>query len=434
MTPYTEIRTLNVIGVASAVLLVGGIGTWASTTEIAGAVIAPGTVAVESGVKAVQHPTGGVVSQILVKSGSHVEKGQVLIRLDDTVTRATLRAVRSQLDEDEAKAARLQAEQDDDTTIAFPPDLMGRKSEQAAANAMDGERKLFLARKRERDGEKSELAQQIAQTREEIRGLSAELDAKKREIVLIKDELTGVTSLYNQKLVPMSRLKALQRRETQLEGQRGDYIAKIARSRGKISELRLQILQLDKKFYSQVVKDLREAQNKIVDLVQRAAVAQDRLKRIDIRAPQAGTVFELKVHTIGAVIHGGDTIMRIVPKGDPLVIQANVPPKDIDQVSVGTKVMVRILAGNLRTTPEVAGTLTEVSPDLTQRQKADGKSIPSHYRVRVALAKAASGGEGRIRLVPGMPAEAFIETDRRTPMQYLLKPLRDQIARVFRER
>lgn len=432
--PYQAIRRLNLIGLAVIVVLVGGMGGWASTAHIAGAVIARGSVVVSSDVKKVQHPTGGVVGSILVEDGSQVREGQVVMRIDDTVTRSTLGMVRSQLVQNAARAARLLAERDGAKSIEFPQSLMARKGDKSMDSAISGEIKLFEARRRARLGQKSQLRERIVQTNEEIRGLSAQRNAKEQEIKLISQELVGVTALYEKNLVSVSRLMTLQRDKARLEGERGQYIADIARAQGKISETELQILQLDQDFRSDVLKDLRETQGKVAEFTERVTAAEDQLGRVDIRAPQAGTVLQLTVHTVGGVIKAGETIMEIVPSGDALVIEAKVAPQDIDQVAVGAQAAVRIMAGEHRTMQDIIGVLTRVSADLTRDRTQGEQTGQAYYLVRVSLPKEELRRLHGLRLVPGMPAEVFIQTYDRTPLQYLLKPLRDQVARTFRER
>ena len=433
--PYQAIRRLNLIGLAIIVLLVGGIGGWASTMQLAGAVIAPGLVVVELSVKKVQHPTGGVVGEILVKEGDSVEEGQVVMRLDDTITRSTLGVVRSQLDEFTAREARLLAEREGADAIDFPETLTARRDEKSVATAITGEEKLFEARRQARAGQRSQLRERIAQSNDEIRGLSAQQDAKEREVKFISEELIGVTELYGKNLVSISRLMTLQRDKARLEGERGQHIAEIARARGKISETELQILQLDQDFRTEVLKDLRETQGKIAELKERVTAAEDQLKRVEIRATQSGIVLQLAVHTVGGVIGNGETIMQIVPRADVLVVEAKVAPQDIDQIAVGARTIVRIMAGDQRTMPDVTGVLTRVSADLTRDQPQAGQQAgQAYYLVRVSLPEEEVRRLVNLRLVPGMPAEAFIQTYARTPMQYLLKPLHDQIARTFRER
>jgi HlyD family secretion protein len=343
--------------------------------------------------------------------------------------------MRSQLDEWMAREARLLAERDDASAIVFPAQVTGRGNDASATMAMAGEEKLFESRKTARTGQRAQLRERIRQTNEEIRGLSAQHTAKEAELDLIAKELVGVADLYSKKLVSISRYTQLQRDQTRLQGERGQLIADSARARGKISEIELQIIQLDQDFRTEVLKDLREAQGKVAELKERVTAAEDQLKRVDLRLPQAGVVHQLTVHTVGGVISNGETIMQIVPRADELVVDAKVAPNDIDQVGTGSKAAVRIMAGNQRTTPEIAGLLTRVSADLARKQQQNSaQPPPAYYTVRIALPPTEVARLKDIRLLPGMPAEVFIQTHERTPLQYLLKPLQEQIARTFRGR
>jgi len=434
LDPRGDIRRLNFIGLGAVMLLFGGVGSWAATAELAGAVIASGSVVVESNVKKVQHPTGGVVGKIFVHEGATVEEGDILIRLDDTVPRATLGVVQMQLDELLAREARLEAERDDAKEITFAETLVNRGDLPSVASAIAGERKLFQSRRAALLGQRSELEERIAQSEEEIKGYSAQQAAKEAEIGLISKELVGVTNLWNQNLVSISRLSTLQRDKARLEGERGQFIAEIAKARGKISETQLQIIRVDQEFRTDVLKELREAQGKIAELKERRTAAEDQLKRIDIRSPQSGTVLQLAVHTAGEVVSNAQTIMEIVPKADRLVIDAKVAPQDIDQLALGAKASVRIMAGDQRAAPVLFGELTRISADVTRDPSSQGAPAPPYYGVRVSLKRNDFHGASELQLLPGMQAEVFVETYARTPLQYLLKPLREQIARTFRER
>jgi len=435
--PRRAIRRLNLIGFGVVGLLVFGIGGWAAMSELAGAVIASGNIVVESNVKKVQHPHGGIVGEIFVRDGSHVEEGQLLVRLDDTVPKSTLGVVRSQLDELLARQARLVAERDGAGEITFPADLLRRTVEPQVGTAVTGERILFESRRTARNGQRSQLRERVAQVNEEIRGLTAQLAGKEDEIKFLTKELAGARDLYEKNLTTIMRYTQLQRDSARLQGERGQLIADIARAKGKIAETELQIIQVDSDFRTEVLKDLREAEGKIAELKERAIAAEDQLKRVDIRAPQAGVVYQLSVHTIGGVIKEGETIMEIVPRADSLVVQAKVAPHDIDQVAIGAEASVRVMAGNQRTTPNVNGTVFDVSPDLTRDPPQPGQPASQgqpYYQVRIRLPESEIERLGELRLMPGMPTEAFIRTQDRTALQYLLKPLHEQLARTFRER
>lgn len=431
---HARIRRLNLIGLAAIAILVLGVGGWAAVAQLSGAVIASGFVVVESNVKKVQHPNGGIVGQIFVKEGALVEENDVLVRLDDTVPRANLGILRSQLDEFTARQARLTAERDNAEAISFPEELATRGGEAPIATAMVGERKLFESRRQSRNGQRSLLQERIAQIEEEVRGLSSQRTAKESEISLIGQELKGVRELFAKNLVSIMRFMSLQRDHAKLEGEHGQLGAEIARARGRISEIDLQIIQLDKDFVTDVLKELREIEGRTAELRERMVAAADQLRRIDIRAPQSGHVHQLAVHTVGGVIGPGETIMLIVPRTDRLVVEARVAPVDIDQIAMGAPVQVRIMAGNQRTTPAVNGSVTYISADLTREPASASQPGQAYFMTRVSLSEESLKRLGELKLVPGMPAEALIETGVRTPLEFLLKPLQEQIARTFRER
>ena len=428
------IRKLNLIGLGTVAILVLGVGGWAATAQLSGAVIASGFVVVESNVKKVQHSTGGIVGQIFVKEGSLVQEGQVVVRLDDTVPRANLGVIRSQLDELTTRQARLTAERDNLEAISFPDDLTARAGESQVATAINGERKLFESRRQSRMGQRSLLQERVAQITEEVRGLSAQRKAKENEIGLIGEELIGVKELYAKNLVSIMRLMALQRDHARLEGEHGQLGADIARARGRTSEIELQIIQIDKDFSTEVLKELREIEGRIAELRERMIAAVDQLRRIDIRSPGDGTVHQLTVHTVGGVIGAGETIMLIVPGQDQLVVEARIAPVDIDQIVKGAPVQVRIMAGNQRTTPSVGGVVTQIAADLTRETATGGQPGQAYFMARISINEDSLKTLGELTLVPGMPAEALIETGVRTPLEFLLKPLQEQIARTFRER
>ena len=435
-SPQSDIRKLQLAGYSAIALAVGGFGGWAATSEITGAVIANGSIVVESSIKKVQHPSGGIVDEILVKEGTEVEAGQVLMRLDDTLTRASLGVVQAQLDRYLAREARLSAERDSLLAIPVVDASHGAALTDGFAAALAGERRLFESRRDGLAGQRAQLHDRITQMGEEIRGLTAQQESKTKEIDYIGDELSGVEQLYAKNLVSIARLKQLQRDQARLEGERGQLVAEIARSRGKIAETELQILQLDQDFRTEALKDLRETEARIAELQERANAATDELKRTTIRAPQAGIVYQLQVHTIGGVIAKGDTIMQIAPRADRLIVEAKVAPPDIDQVAMRAFVRVRVNAGNRRTTPDLDGIVTYVSPDVANEPPGTPAIAQKqqYYLVRVTLSETAIKAAGDLQLIQGMPVETYIRTQTRTPFEYLIKPLREQLARTFRER
>ncbi len=425
-----SIRLHLIIGLAIVVVLAGGLGGWASTAEISGALIAPGQIVVESNVKKVQHPTGGVVGEVLARDGDLVKAGQVLVRLDDTVTKANLAIVTKNLDGLWARAARLQAEQQGLDKIVFPKSLLDRADDPEVKTVIASESKLFDVRVNSRIGQKAQLRERITQLNEEIAGLTAQEQAKDQEIALVEKELTGVRELYDKHLVQLSRLTTLERDAARLNGERAQYIASRAQAKGKITETELQIIQVDKDMVSDVSKDLRETNDKIGEYVERKVTAEDQLRRTDIRAPQDGMVLQSTVHTVGGVITAGDAIMTIVPQTDALRVEAKVNPQDIDKLQIGQKTLLRMSAFNQRTTPELNGVVTRVSPDVT----TDQRTGQSYYTIRVSMPPEEIARLGDVRLIPGMPVEAFVQTGDRTMLSYLIKPLNDQLMRAFREK
>src|SRR5262245_43195466 len=326
------IRTYLKVGIAAVILLVGGLGGWAASTTLAGAVLAQGTVVVDSNVRKVQHLAGGIVGEIHVRDGDTVNAGDVIVRLDETITRANLAVITKQLDEFAVRGARLKAERDGRDSVAVPSSLVSRQAEPELLEILAGEHTLFESRKTARAGQKAQLGERIAQLKEEIGGLTAQQRAKAKELELVRTELAAQEQLWVKNLTSIAKYTATQREATRLDGELAQLISAAARAKGKIAETELQIIQLDQDLKSEVIKDMREIQAKEAELNERRVAAEDQLKRVDIRAPQTGIVHQLSVHTIGGVITAGEPIMLIVPSEDALVIEAKIAPQDIDQV------------------------------------------------------------------------------------------------------
>jgi len=431
LSSHNSIRWHIFAGVVIVTLLVGGLGGWASTAQLSGALIAQGSIVVDSNVKKVQHPTGGVVGEVRAHDGDHVRAGDVLIRLDETVTRANLAIVTKGLTELYARKARLAAERDGADAVPAPKEFAGHLSDPEVAEALASERKLFDLRHTSRLGQKDQLRQRVGQLREEIGGLTAQQNAKLKEKSLIEEELVGVRELWRKNLVSVDKLTALEREEARLEGERGQLVAAAAQAKGKIAETELQVLQVDQDLSSDVAKELRETDSKIGEFVERKVTAEDQLRRTDIRSPQNGVVFQSTANTVGGVITaGGDPIMLIVPEADILLVEVKVEPKDIDQVKFGQPVVLRFSAFNQRTTPELNGTVVRIAADTS----SDQRTGQTYYLVRISMSAEEIDRLGSVRLTPGMPVEAFIQTGERTLMSYLMKPLHDQLMRSFREK
>lgn len=408
--------------------LVGGVGVWAAQTEIAGAVIAQGTVVVESNVKKVQHPSGGIVGEIFVKNGDFVHAGDLLLRLDETLTRANLQMITKQLSELTIQEARLIAERDHTSEVLLPAGLSVTDAD--IDEILKGERNLFQSRRDSREGQKSQLRERISQLDQEFAGISGQIDAKAREIQLIAKQLQDLETLEEKKLVTAATMVALRREAARLEGEYGQLKSSAAQTRGRVTEIELQILRIDQDARTEIVKELRDTQSKIAEYGERRVAAEDQLKRVELKAPQSGMVHQLSVHTVGGVINAGETVLLIVPDSDKLVVEAKISPHDIDQVIASSTAMLRFAAFNTRTTPELVGNIKSISADLAQ----DPRTGDSYYTGRIEITEGELKRLNGSKLVPGMPAEVHIKTHDRTALSYLVKPIEDQFSRAFRER
>ncbi|MBN9670693.1 HlyD family type I secretion periplasmic adaptor subunit [Roseibium aggregatum] len=419
------VRNHLLFSLVLAIFVVAGIGGWAALTEISGAVVSSGTVVVESSTKQVQHREGGIVREIRVKNGDVVKAGDLLISLDDTVTRANLAVITKQLRELTAQEYRLEAERDDVRAIQWP--------QERAAQLGDierGQQMLLEARQNSKDGRKNQLEEQIRQYNQQTLGLEAQVTAKVSEISLIKEELSDLDNLLDKQLVSKSRVTALKRERARLEGEYGDLIAQIARTREAISERRIQILQIEETYRAEVLENLQDVRSRIAQLEEQQIAAEDELTRVDILAPRNGYVHQLSVHTIGGVIAPGETVMQVVPKEDKLIVETQVRPVDIDQMAPGQTARVRFPSFDQRTTPELNAELLTVSADLTK----DERTGTSFYVARLSIDDQEFAKLGDKELVPGMPVETFMQTGDRTVLSYLMKPIVDQVAHAMRER
>lgn len=423
-----SIRLHLLVGVSAAALLIVGGGAWAATTELAGAIIANGELSVASNVKSVQHPTGGVIAAINVHEGDAVTAGEVLIRLDDTTAKASLAVAVRSLQQYEAREARLEAEREGADSITFPADLMEKASDPDVASQMAGEAKLFQLRLDARNGQKAQLSDAVDQLNAEIAGDQEQIDARQKQIDLDNTDLGRLQPALTKGLALSQQVTDLQRAVASLQGEVGGLQSEIAQARGKIAQTKLQIIQVDQDARSEVASDLRDTQYQITQLTEKEIAAQDELSKIDIRAPQNGRVNQLSVHTVGGVAAPGETLMQIVPVDDALTVEFHIAPTDIDQVALGQKAFLRFSAFDERTTPEVTGTVSLVSADLT----VDQRTGASYYTGRITPDPEQLAKLDKLKLTPGMPVEAFIETQERTALNYVVKPLSDQVMRAFR--
>ncbi len=423
------LRQSSIAGMAMIALFAGTVGLWAATSTLSGAVVAGGQFVVDTSVKKIQHSTGGIVGELKVKEGDRVSAGDLLVRLDETLTRANLLVVSKQLDEYIGRQARLEAERDGASEVKMPAEFAHRLNDPAVQKIMASERTLFDARRASRDAQKDQLKKRIAQSQDEITGLKAQQEAKVREAELIVEELKGVRELYQKNLVQLPRLNALERDAASIEGQRGQLVAAVAQAESRIAETSFQIIQIDEQMRAEAMGELREIQGKIAEYTERRVAAEDQLKRIDIRAPNDGYVHQLSVHTIGGVISPAEPVMLIVPTNDKLELEAKVLPNEIDQVRVGQKATVKVHASNARMMPDLHGTVSRISADVSRDQQTGA----TFYTIRVELPQEEIKRLENLHLIAGMQAEVFVEVNERTPLEYFFKPMKEQIARAFRE-
>lgn len=423
--PRSGIRSRVAVASLLMIALVVGFGGWAAQAELSGAVIAQGKVAVRKQVKLVQHRDGGIVGEIRVSNGDRVAAGDVLIRLDETQTKAELGVVRTQLWEMEGRRARLRAERDGLDSLGFSTDFAGAAE---TAPIAVGETRLFNDNRATRDAQRAQLASQIEQYGEQVRGLEAQRTANGAERGMVARDLERLRPLVKARLVEETKTRLMERDLVTIDGLGGEISANIARVNSQISEARLKIIELDQQVRTDAQRELRDLDGRMAELGQRLLAVEDRSKRMELRAPMAGIVNDLAAHTVNGVIEPGQTVMSIVPDGDDLVVEARFSPGDVDQLMSGQPVRLRFSAFNQRTTPEVPGRLDVLAAAAT----VDPATGQPYFLSTVAIegGMQALGGKS---LVPGMPVEVFASTGERTALSYLVKPFTDQMMRSFRE-
>lgn len=408
---------------------IGGFSAWATMAPLAEAVVASGTIKVDSSRKQIQHLEGGIVKEILVRDGDHVARGDTLLRLDETRAAASLAILRDGYDSALAQEARLIAERDAATEIRFPEHLTSRSDMETVAEILNAQKALRNARHDAIAGQVEILRKQIAHLREDIVGLEAQIAAKTRQLSFVRDELASVRKLLKKGLSGKQRVLELERELARLQGERAEHQSDIAAAETQISAKELEIHQVSNSFRENVVSELKQVQAEIFDFRERLNAAEHVFSQTEVRAPVDGVVVGSGVHTIGGVISSGETLLELVPLNDELIVEARVDPQDIDKVKLGLPAGVKFNAFNQRTTPELAGTLRYVSADALQDQQAG----TSYYVARIEVAENEVKRLGDRRLQPGMMAEVFIRTGERTMADYLLQPLRDSFRRAWLE-
>lgn len=420
-----------ILGFVGLLALVGGFGTWAAVSQIAGAVVAPGRIEVDRNRQIVQHPDGGVVSEIMVEEGDEVKEGQVLIRLDSKLLHSDLVITEGQLFELMARRGRLEAERDSSNDLVFDEELLkAAEARPEVAELVDGQRRLFEARSESIQRETEQLEKRRGQIENQIEGIEAQQGSLARQLDLIQVELNNQQSLLDRGLAQAGTVLNLQRTSANLDGTLGELTASKAEAEGRITEIDIEVLKLGTAQREQAITQLRDLQYRELELEEERRSILERLSRLDITAPVSGVVYGLQVHALRSVIRPADPVLYLIPQDRPLVIAARVEPIHIDKLFVGQDVTLRFSAFDQRQTPALFGKVTKVSADAFE----DNNGQHSFYRAELAL------DEGQIErlpegavLIPGMPVEAFIRTDDRTPLAYLVKPLVDYFIKAFRE-
>jgi HlyD family secretion protein len=419
-----------VLGLVTVALLLGGFGVWSVGSTIAGAVVTPGMLEVEQNRQVVQHPDGGVVAEILVQEGDTVAAGDVLLRLDGATLESELAIVEGQLFEIFARRARLSAERDSAESITIDGELATLAAQRPdVAELVEGQLRLFEARRDTLSKQTEQLARRTEQITSQIAGIDAQQSALVTQLDLIGQELADQQGLLEKGLAQQSRVLALLREEARLEGQVGELIAARAQSQGRVTEIELEILRLEAARREDANSQLRDIGASERELVERRRALIERIGRLDVRAPVSGVVLGMAVTTPRSVIRPADAVLYLIPQDRPLVIMAQVPPIHVDEVHVGQEVELVFSAFSARTTPHLKGHVTTVSADALTDQRTQA----TFYRAEITLDPGEMDKLRDLELLPGMPVEAFIKTDERTPLAYLVKPFTDYFTRAFRE-
>ncbi|MEM1343616.1 MAG: HlyD family type I secretion periplasmic adaptor subunit [Pseudomonadota bacterium] len=423
-------RNHIVFGLVCVVLLVGGFGTWAVTAQLQGAVIATGEVRVTDDQQVVQHPDGGVVGEILVEEGRYVEGGEVLIRLDGTSMRSELAALEGQLFEIIARRGRLTAEQSGFDTITFDEEVLERaKTDPEVAALVQGQRNLFAARNTTMKRELEVMGERQIQLEEQVAGVDAEMASLARQSELIDEELVGQIRLREQGLARADRVLSLQREKARLEGQLGQRISQKAQLKGQISELEIEKLRMIDTRIEEAITELRELGFRELELKENRIQLRERLDRLDIRAPRAGIIHDLQIHALKSVIRPADPIVYVVPIDTGMVIEAQIDRASIDSIYIGQEASLVFSAFNTRTTPNLLGEVSKKSPDSF----TDDRTGETFYRINIDLRPGELDKLEGQELIAGMPVDAFVTTDARTPLNYLVRPMMDYINKAWRE-
>ncbi len=433
--PTSGERRIRRIGMATVLLIFGGFGTWAAVAPLDSAAIGIGVVSVENYRKTVQHLEGGIVREIKVRDGALVVKDEVLMTLDDTQPKAQLEVLRGQLFSALAREARLVAQRYRTARPSFPAELLDaqRSREQRATDAMRVQLQSFTTRKQAHDGEVMLYQRQIEQLRAKSAGLAAQKKSRELLVNSFESERADFEALVQQGYAERQRVREMERNLAQSEGQRGSLVSDMAATDLQVSETQVKIVQLDKELQREVAKELVEVQAELSSLREKLRSVQDTYERTVVRAPDAGMVLGLEVHTLGAVLKPGGRLLDIVPQNEKLIVEAQLSPQDIDQVRVGQLAEVRFPSFKQRDLPRIEGRLISVSADRLV-DDSDGRKTPYYLaRIDISAAGTQALAGAKFVLLPGMPAEVLVNTGERTMLQYLVAPLSDTVARSFRQ-
>jgi len=422
-------RRSVLVGTTIILIFFGIFGAWAVFAPLDSAAIASGKLAVENNRKVVQHLEGGIVKEILVRDGEAVKTGQPLIRLVSIQPRAQLQLIRGQRNALLARAARLRAERDGNVGLSFPEELTAQGDDSRVQETMLGQLNIFAARRDAIEGKRQILGQRVAQFREEIAGIEAQIWSADEQLVLIEDELTGLQTLFAKGLTPKSRILELQRRKAEIQGERGQNLSAIARAKQNITEAEIRIFELRTEQVSEVVSELREVEIELLAVQERLGSAEDVQRRTDVVSPADGVIVDMQITNVGAVIQPDERLLDVVPGNEKLVIDARVAPTDIDVVYPGLPAQVRLVAFNQRITPTVEGAVTSVSADSL----IDEATGESYFTARIEISNPDDPTLDGLVLLPGMPAEVLIRTGARTLLQYLLSPVQQSFTRSLTE-
>lgn len=428
LTLRLSMRSVFLAGLIGLVVLLGGVGFWAGTTVINGAVIAQGQAVVRGNAKQVQHLDGGIVADILVQDGDGVQAGDVLIRLDPTLVRMNLDVTRQRLADALTQQARLRAEQQGLGTLTFVyPDLPFEMPDMATNEA--GQRAIFTARAAVQTGGRDQLAEAFLQFENQIEGLTSQMEAISAQIGFVSKDLDNMQVLVERNLARQSQLNDLNRTRAELEGRRAALASDIAQLSNARREAEIQTLQSERSFQESVVTDLRTITSQVDELVLDIVTRAAQLDRINIRAPAAGIVHELQISTVGGVIDSGQVIAEIIPQDQALDFELRVQPQDIDQVYIGQEAETLIAAFDVNETPKLIGSVARISPNAI----VDPQTGQSYYLINLTVPAEEIARLGGLRIKPGMPVEAYLATGERTVLGYLISPVTTQMRRAFRQ-